>query len=255
MGKTVSVGVEVDLKAKASSMKKLYDDVSNLMANIDPSSSLSKSMNKALGKLRDQVTDFELISNKSFISQGDINSALNLFKRFYRDIGRMNESVQGAGFSSFIHEDSVIQALQKVQNELDNVKSAAEQIKSINIGDAFTMTGKEEKAIKDLQQKFSLNDDNGISIVDARSDAIANLTAKEEEYNKALEKQNALQESQKRIQDKINSRKNAQQTYFGTSDQRRNFNLNQTFEKISALKRIQQQIHTNMNLLRYSILQ
>lgn len=237
MGKTVSVGVEVDLKAKASSMKKLYDDVSNLMANIDPSSSLSKSMNKALGKLRDQVTDFELISNKSFISQGDINSALNLFKRFYRDIGRMNESVQSAGFSSFIHEDSVIQALQKVQNELDNVKSAAEQIKSINIGDAFTMTGKEEKAIKDLQRKFSLNDDNGISIVDARSDAIANLTAKEEEYNKALEKQNALQESQKRIQDKINSRKNAQQTYFGTSDQRRNFNLNQTFEKISALKK------------------
>lgn len=237
MGKTVSVGVEVDLKAKASSMKKLYDDVSNLMANIDPSSSLSKSMNKALGKLRDQVTDFELISNKSFISQGDINSALNLFKRFYRDIGRMNESVQSAGFSSFIHEDSVIQALQKVQNELDNVKSAAEQIKSINIGDAFKMTGKEEKAIKDLQQKFSLNDDNGISIVDARSDAIANLTAKEEEYNKALEKQNALQESQKRIQDKINSRKNAQQTYFGTSDQRRNFNLNQTFEKISALKK------------------
>ena len=237
MGKTVSVGVEVDLKAKASSMKKLYDDVSNLMANIDPSSSLSKSMNKALGKLKDQVTDFELISNKSFISQGDINSALNLFKRFYRDIGRMNENVQSAGFSSFIHEDSVIQALQKVQNELDNVKSAAEQIKSINIGDAFKMTGKEEKAIKDLQQKFSLSDDNGISIVDARSDAIANLTAKEEEYNKALEKQNILQENQKKIQDKINSRKNAQQTYFGTSDQRRNFRLNQTFEKVGALKK------------------
>jgi hypothetical protein len=34
-------------------MKKLYEDVSNLMANIDPSSALAKSMSKALGKLRD----------------------------------------------------------------------------------------------------------------------------------------------------------------------------------------------------------
>ena len=235
-GKQYTIPVSVDLKANATSMKALYRDISNLAANIDPSSALAKNIGKVLTKLRDQVTDFELISNKSFIQQSDVNSALSIFKRFYRDVGRMNESVQGAGFNSFIHEDSVIKALQTIQDELDKVQGAAEKIKAVNIGDAFKIEDKDQKSIKDLQKKFSLDSDDGASLVEARSAAIANLTSKTEDYNKALERQKQLQESQKKVQDKIAQRSNAYNTYFGTSEQRKKFAFGQMYESIASMK-------------------
>ena len=236
MAKTVSIPVSVDLKANAASMKELYRDISDLIANIDPSSALAKNINKVMGRLKDQVTDFELISNKSFIQQSDVNSALSIFKRFYRDIGRMNEDIQGAGFNSFIHEDSVIKALQTIQDELDKVQDAAEKIKTVNIGDAFKIENKDQKSIKDLQKKFSLDADDSASLVEARSAAIANLTSKTEEYNQALERQKELQESQKKIQDKITQRSNAYNTNFGTSEQRRKFAFGQMYESIASMK-------------------
>ena len=234
--KQVSVGVQVELQAKASSMKKLYEDVSNLMANIDPGSTLAKSMSKALGKLRDQVSDFESISGKSFISSSDLTSALNLYKRFYRDINRMNESVQGAGFGSFIHEDSVIQALQKIQDELDNVKSAAEQIKTINIGDAFKVSNKDQKSIKDLQQKFSLKADDDTSVEDARMVALDNLIAKTEEYNKALARQEELSKSQQKIAIQMSQYSNLRKTYLDTKDQRKDYSLGKMYDVIGGMK-------------------
>ena len=234
--KQVSVGVQVELQAKASSMKKLYEDVSNLMANIDPGSVLAKSMSKALGKLRDQVSDFESISGKSFISSSDLTSALNLYKRFYRDINRMNESVQGAGFGSFIHEDSVIQALQKIQDELDNVKSAAEQIKTINIGDAFKVSNKDQKNIKNLQQKFSLKADDDTSIEDARVAAMDNLIAKTEEYNKALARQEELSKSQQKIAIQMSQYSNLRKTHLDTKDQRKDYSLGKMYDVIGDMK-------------------
>lgn len=236
MANKVSIPVSIDLKANAASMKELYRDISDLIANIDPGSALAKNIAKVMGRLKDQVTDFELISNKSFIQQSDVNSALSIFKRFYRDIGRMNEDIQGAGFNSFIHEDSVINSLQTIQDELDKVQDAAEKIKTVNISDAFKIEGKDQKSIKDLQKKFSLDTDDSASLVEARSAAITNLTSKTEEYNKALERQKELQESQKKIQDKITQRSNAYNTYFGTSEQRKKFAFNQMYESIASMK-------------------
>ena len=196
-------GIKIPVSLELSNLQSSISTLQNALKNVDPGSSLYKSIERGIEKAKRELNALEVQSKKSFGSQAEINAFEKSFNKTSQGIQEMANSLSKVSFKD----------LKGVFSEADlaPIKEAGNKIKELQNQIANIKTDK-MKELADSSKEFSeqLSKVGGSTF----EEAFKNVKTSIEKLNREITKAETDAETARKRQESIQSKKDAFKTDF-----------------------------------------
>ena len=196
-------GIKIPVSLELSNLQSSISTLQNALKDVDPGSSLYKSIERGIDKAKKELNALEVQSKKSFGSQAEINAFEKSFNKTSQGIQEMANSLSKVSFKD----------LKGVFSEADiaPIKEAGNKIKELQNQIANIKTNK-MKELANSSKEFSeqLSKVGGSTF----EEAFKNVKTSIEKLNREITKAETDAETARKRQESIQSKKDAFKTDF-----------------------------------------
>ena len=125
-------GIKIPVSLELSNLQNSISTLQNALKNVDPGSSLYKSIERGIDKAKRELNTLEVQSKKSFGSQAEINAFEKSFNRTAQGIQEMANSLSKVSFKDLkeVFSDADLAPIKEAGNKIKELQNQIANIKT-----------------------------------------------------------------------------------------------------------------------------
>ena len=160
-------GIKIPVSLELSNLQNSISTLQNALKNVDPGSSLYKSIERGIDKAKRELNTLEVQSKKSFGSQAEINAFEKSFNRTAQGIQEMANSLSKVSFKDLkeVFSDADLAPIKEAGNKIKELQNQIANIKT----DKMKELANSSKEFSEQLDKFGGNTfDEKVKNIEAR---------------------------------------------------------------------------------------